>query len=394
MERVLVVGASLAGVRAATALRRQGYAGELTLLGDEPHAPYDRPPLSKQILSGAWTSERLALLRQAETDFALRLGQRATGLDLARRRVRLEHEELPFDGLVIATGVRARRLPGALAGVHVLRTVDDALALREALATARSLVVVGAGFVGAEVASSVHRPELSVTLLEQSQLPLERTLGTRMATLLASLHGEHGVQLRTGVSVAKLEGEGRVRGVLLSDGSFVPADLVLVAIGAQPNSEWLADSGLAIDDGVRCDAACRVLDRQGNAVPGVVAAGDIAHYRSALFDESFRVEHWTHAAEQADRAARTLLGDQSPWINAPLFWSEQYGLRIQFAGRAGERLHVCEGSPEERRFVALYGRGERLVGALAVRRPAQLMRYRKLIEARASFDEVAASAPA
>lgn len=393
MQRVIVVGASLAGVRAASALRKHGYQGELVLLGDEVHAPYDRPPLSKEILRGEWAPERLALLKQAPSELGLtmRLGERARGLDLRRRALQLEREWLGFDGLVIATGVRARQLPGIgpLAGVHVLRTVDDALALRAALSTARKLVIVGAGFVGAEVASSVRRPDLQLTLVEQGQVPLARALGTRMGAQLSALHAEHGVALRTGVGVRALEGSSRVERVLLSDGDALEADLVLVAIGAQPNTEWLADSGLAIDDGVRCDAACRALDVHGAVVPNVVAAGDVAHYQSALFDEDFRVEHWTHAAEQADRAARTLLGDHSPWINAPLFWSDQYGLRIQFAGRAREsdRVHICEGTLEDRRFIALYGRGDRLVGALAVRRPAQLMRYRKLIEARAQFDE-------
>lgn len=384
MDRVVVVGASLAGVRAASALRKQGYTGELIVIGDEPHAPYDRPPLSKEILSGTWARERIALLKQA-ADFSLRLGERAEGLDLRRRSVRLAREELPFDGLVIATGVRARRLPGVRG--HVLRTVDDALALQMALASARSLAIVGAGFVGAEVASSVRRPDLTLTLIEQAALPLARQLGAAMAEPLARLHAQHGATLRTGVSVLAHEGAR----LLLSDGTALEAEQVLVAIGAQPNVEWLAGSGVALDDGIRCDAACRVLAHDGQPIPGVVAAGDVVHYQSALFDESFRVEHWTHAAEQADRAARTLLGDQTPWVNAPLFWSDQYGLRIQFAGRPGERVQVCEGSLEEMRFVALYGRGDRLTGVLAVRRPAQLMRYRKLIEARACFDEVMAA---
>ncbi len=384
MQRVVIVGASLAGLRAAQALRRQGHTGELVLIGDEVHAPYDRPPLSKEILRGTWTRERIALLK-GDVDFTLRLGVRAEGLDLARRSLRTTTGEVAFDGLVIATGVRARRLPHV--NGYVLRTVDDSLALQEALREARSLAIIGAGFVGAEVASSVRRPELEVTLIEQATQPLARQLGVKMAALLAALHGEHGVALRTGVSVDEQRGA-RLR---LSDGSDVEAERVLVAVGAQPNTEWLEGSGVALEDGVRCDEACRVLDSHGDVVPRVVGAGDVVHYRSALFGEAFRVEHWTHAAEQADRAARALLGDATPWINAPLFWSDQYGLRIQFAGRQGERLQIVEGSAEERRFVALYGRGETLTGVLAVRRPAQLMRYRKLIEARANFDEVVSS---
>jgi 3-phenylpropionate/trans-cinnamate dioxygenase ferredoxin reductase component len=407
MKRVVVVGAALAGVRAATALRRLGYRGELVLVGDEQHAPYDRPPLSKQILRGEWTSERLSLLRQtpAELALTLRLGVRAAGLDLARRELRVEGahgpERIGFEGLVLATGARARHLPGPpLAGVHVLRTLSDALALRAGLAEARSLVIVGAGFVGGEVASSVRRTGLRVTLVESARMPLVRSLGEPMASALATLHEEHGVAVRSGIAVAGLEADTgaatpRVARVRLADGSAIEADVVLVGIGALPNTEWLAGSGVALDDGVLCDATCTVLDQAGSPLPGVVAAGDVARYDSALFGERIRVEHWTHAAEQADRAAQTLLGATEPWINAPLFWSDQYGLRIQFAGRAreGDVLHVCEGSIASRRFVTLYGREGRLVGALAVQRPAQLMRYRKQIEARARFDEVVAAAP-
>jgi NADPH-dependent 2,4-dienoyl-CoA reductase/sulfur reductase-like enzyme len=403
MKRVVIVGASLAGVRAASQLRRLGYQGELCLLGDEPHLPYDRPPLSKEILRGDWNVERIALLRQtpAELDLTLRLGARGEGLDLARRELVVGAERLGFDGLVIATGARARLLPGSetLRGVHVLRTLDDALRLRDALTQAPALAIVGAGFIGAEVASSMRRPDLAVTLIDAAALPLERTLGAAMARVLAGLHEEHGVRLRAGIGVAALEGDdGAVARVRLHDGSAVEARVVLVGIGAVPNTEWLSGSGVAHQDGVLCDATCTVLAEDGTALPGIVAAGDVARYHSALFEESLRVEHWTHAAEQADRAAATLLGEHAPWINAPLFWSDQYGLRIQFAGRAhpDDLVHVCEGSLEERRFVALYGRrvgsGQRLVGALAVRRPAQLMRYRKLIEARADFAEVIASA--
>jgi len=414
MKRVVVVGASLAGVRAATQLRRLGYRGELLLLGDEAHLPYDRPPLSKEVLRGEWTAERIALLKQtpAELDLRLRLGLRASGLDLARRELCVEPssgaagasraERVGFDGLVIATGARARRLPGpALSGVHVLRTLDDAMSLRDALAGARSLVIVGAGFVGGEVASSARRAGLAVTLVESARVPLAQSLGEQMASSLATLHEEHGVALRTGVGVDRLESEPsgdateRVARVRLVDGSAIEADVVLVGIGAVPNTEWLEGSGVALDDGVSCDATCTVLDTRGQPLPGIVAAGDVARYDSVLFGERIRVEHWTHAAEQADRAAQTLLGESAPWSNAPLFWSDQYGMRIQFAGRAreGDLLHVCEGSLEARRFVTLYGREGRLVGALAVRRPAQLMRYRRQIEARARFDEAVSAAP-
>ncbi|MDB4988786.1 MAG: NAD(FAD)-dependent dehydrogenase [Myxococcaceae bacterium] len=392
MKRVVIVGASLAGARAASQLRRLGYCGELWLIGDEPHLPYDRPPLSKEILRGDWPVGRLPLLKQtpAELDLTLRLDTRVEQLELARRELITSRERIGFDGLVIASGARARKLPGgALSGVHVLRTLDDALRLRAELAHASSFAIVGAGFIGAEVASSMRRPGLNVTLIDSLPVPLAHTLGVPMGQLLAGLHEKHGVQLRAGVAVAGLEGNGAVARVRLRDGSAIEATVVLVGVGCVPNTEWLAGSGLALDDGVLCDQTCTVLDGHGQAVPGIVAAGDVARYDSALFGERIRVEHWTHAAEQADRAASTLLGDTSPWINAPLFWSDQYGLRIQFAGRASghDRMQLVDGSLEEQRFVALYARGERLVGALALRRPAQLMRYRKLIEARASLEE-------
>jgi len=398
MQRIVVVGASLAGLRAVEALRRQGFDREIVWVGDELHEPYDRPPLSKDILRGTLEAENLTLRKQGLSDLGvdLRLGVKATGLDLGARELILDQTRLGFDGLLIATGARARTLPRSegLRGVHVVRTREDGERLREALTHRPKVAVIGAGFIGAEVASSARSLGLEVTLIEGLPTPLARVLGERMGQVCAALHREHGVDLRTGVSVKGLVGDEQVRGVELSDGSEIQADVVVVGIGVAPNVEWLLGSGVKLSDGIECDATCNVLDANGKAIPGIVAAGDVARFVNPLYDESMRVEHWTHAVEQAEHAAQTLLGDARPFETAPVFWSDQYGIKIQFAGRArpDDTLHVCHGSIEERRFVALYGRAGRLVGVLAFRRPAQLVKYRGLVAARTGFADAVAQA--
>jgi len=398
MQRIVVVGASLAGLRAVEALRRQQFAGEILWIGDERHEPYDRPPLSKEVLRGERAPEQTALRKQglAELNVEWRLGTRATALDVRRRALLLGHESIAFDGLVIATGARARNLPGAerLPGVHVVRTLEDSTALRDALAKKPKVAVIGAGFIGAEAASSARSLGLDVTVIEALPVPLARVLGEPMGEVCAALHRDHGVALRTGVGVKGLLGSDRVRGVELNDGSVVDADVVIVGIGVTPNTEWLRDSGVLVGDGVECDATCTVLAADRSPLDGIVAAGDVARFVNPLYEESMRVEHWTHAGEQAEHAVDTLLGRPKPFETAPVFWSDQYGLKIQFAGRSrpDDRIHVCHGSLEERRFVTLYGRAGRLVGVLAFKRPALLIKYRALIEARASFDEAVAQA--
>ncbi len=398
MERLVVVGASLAGLRTVEALRRRGFRGDIVLVGDEPHAPYDRPPLSKQVLRGEWGPERLSLRKDGydALGIELSLGTEARSLDLGHRVVRLADRALPFDGLVIATGARVRRLPNPaqLAGVEVLRTLDDALRVRDALAPGQRLVVVGAGFIGLEVAASARARGCEVTVVEALSVPLERQLGRRMGEVIAELHRRHGVTILTGVAVSAFAGSGRVARVLLSDGRVLPADLVVEGIGVQPNVEWLAGAGLQCDDGVLCDACCRVLDDHGEPLAHVVAVGDVSRCFNPLFGEPMRIEHWTHAVEQAEVAAQTLLGDPIPFSTAPMFWSDQYDVKIQFAGlaRDSDLQHVCHGSIEEGRFVVLYGRDDRLVGVLAVRRPPQLVRYRRMIAAGASFREAIAQA--
>jgi 3-phenylpropionate/trans-cinnamate dioxygenase ferredoxin reductase subunit len=397
MNTIAIAGASLAGLRAAESLRRLGFSGRIALVGAEPHRPYDRPPLSKEILQGKWGPERTALRREGTWDeLALdwRLGVRATALELGARELALsDGSRLRFDGLVIATGATPRALRGqpALAGVHTLRTLDDALAIRSALEKSPRVAVVGAGFIGAEVAASCRARGLDVVVIEALPAPLSRGLGMQMGELCAALHRDHGVDLRTGVGVAALEGGQRVERVRLSDGGVVAADLVVVGIGVSPETAWLEGSGLRLEDGVVCDATC-------TAAPGVVAAGDVARWTNPLFDgESMRVEHWTNAVEQGAAAAAALLAGPDaaqPFANVPFFWSDQYDVKIQFAGRSApdDELLVVDGSLAERRFVALYGRRGRLVGALAFSRPRLAIAYRRLIAARASWEEALAFA--
>ncbi|MFD9114861.1 NAD(P)/FAD-dependent oxidoreductase [Streptomyces bottropensis] len=369
MRRTVVVGASAAGLAVAETLRREGYDGTLTLVGDEPHAPYDRPPLSKQLLAAEWDTDRLALRTPAHLDgldLDLRLGTAATGLDLERRRVRLAGgDAVPYDALVIATGVRPRRLPGA--GAHVLRTLDDALALRERLAPGTRLVVVGAGFLGAEVAAVAGRLGAKVTLLEPAPVPLAHAVGGQVGAVLSRAHLDHGVDLRTSVTVTEVTEDG----VRLADGATVEADEVLVAIGSLPNTEWLADSGLAVGDGVLCDRYCE-------AAPNVYAAGDVARWHNPLFGTSMRVEHRTNAAEQGMAVARNLLRpeERRPFAAVPYFWSDQYDMKVQAYGRprGHDEVAVVEGDLAERRFVVVYRTGDRVTGALAVGMPPKAIR--------------------
>lgn len=393
---ITIVGASLAGLRAAESLRRQEFDGPITLIGDEPHAPYDRPPLSKQFLAGEWTDDRLALTKPeklAELDFEFRLGTRATAFDLASRRLTLDDgDALEVDGLLIATGARCRTLPGTegMEGVFVLRGLDDSLAIRAAFDRNPSrVVVVGAGFIGAEVAATARERGLDVTLIEALPQPLGRVLGDEMGAVCADVHREHGVDLRVGVGVDAIEGDGKVERVRLSDGSVVEADVVVVGIGVIPNTEWLEGSGLEIDNGVVCDATCL-------AAPGVTAAGDVARWPNHRFDEVMRVEHWDNAVEQGGHAARRLLQtdeEAEPFTPVPWFWSDQYDRKIQLAGRIrpDDEMKIVTGSVEERRFAALYGREGRLVGVLGFNRPRHVMQYKTLIQDGSSFADALAA---
>lgn len=378
MRSITIVGASLAGLSAARALRALSYDGRIVVVGDEKHEPYDRPPLSKDFLVGKAATADLALSTEDDAALGLdwRLGSTAVWLDPARRAVGLDSgEELISDGVVLATGARARTLRGsALVDVHTLRSLDDALALRADFLAGGPVVVIGAGFIGAEVASSARALGLDVTVVEARPTPLEEPLGPEMGAHMSALHTDHGTTLITGVGVVGLVGGSRVRAVRLADGRELSAATVVVGIGATPNVEWLAGSGLELGPGVRTDAGC------ATNIPGVVAVGDCASSYNRFAGEVLRLEHWTNALRQPEIAAATLLGQRhATRPAAPYFWSDQYGVRLQFAGhrRAGDVVEVVDGDPDSRSFTAVYRRGGRQVAVLSVNQSKLFGRLRR-----------------
>ncbi|MFD7455942.1 MULTISPECIES: NAD(P)/FAD-dependent oxidoreductase [unclassified Streptomyces] len=398
--RIVVVGASLAGLRAAETLREKGFTGSLTMIGDEPHEPYDRPPLSKQVLLGRAAADRTALPRRRSVDATWRLGVAATGLDMAARRVRLaDGDEVPYDRLLIATGVRARPWPreaeAELDGVFVLRTRDDGAALARRLAEGpERVLVIGAGFTGSEIASACRERGLSVTVAERGSAPLVGALGGVVGSVAAELQREHGVDLRCGVMVTALEGDasGRVRAAQLSDGSTVETDVVIVSLGARRNTDWLAGSGLGAGPrGIACDAGCRAFDFRGIVTDDIYAAGDVARCPHPLFGYQFlSLEHWGNAVSQADIAAHNMLSestDRLPHMEVPAFWSSQFGVNIKSVGvpSLGTELLVTQGSLEDHRFVAVYGYQGRVIGAVAFDHARWLPFYQELIERTAPF---------
>ena len=401
LGRVVVVGGSLAGLRAAETLRQHDVATSIVIVGDEVHRPYDRPPLSKKLLSGEWEPERIQL-RQPDTfddlDVDWRLGTAARSLDLTARELTLaDGSVLGFDGLVIATGARPRRLAGqeAFSHVHELRTLDDSLRLRaEIIDGGRRVVVIGAGFIGLEAAATAKKLGNDVVVLEGAAAPLIRGLGAVMGEAIADLHRAHGVEVRCGVLIDGLTDEG----VRLDGGEIVPGDVVVVGIGVTPNTSWLEGSGLQLRDGVVCDADLNALDVNGVAVPGVFAAGDVARWPNGLFDEEMRVEHWTNAAEQGAFVALNLqffaAGEPvEAYAPLPFFWSDQFEHRIQFLGRAAadDQVQVVAGSVADSKFLALFGRDGKLHGALGVNAPRWVMPTRKLFLDRATWDEAVAA---
>lgn len=388
----VVVGASLAGLRAVESARKAGYSGRLLLVGAEEHLPYDRPPLSKAFLDPGddpamphhRTDDELRAL-----DVELRLGVPATALDTDAREIVLGGEEqLRYERLVIATGARARQLPGEqLDGVHTLRTVEDARSIRGALDAGRRMVVVGGGFIGSEVASAARKRNVDVTILEAAPLPLVRAVGEQMAAACADLHARNGTKLRCGVSVTGLEGEGRVEGVALSDGSVLPADLVVVGIGADPVTDWLIASGLHVEDGVVCDETLR-------AGPEVYAAGDVARWHNALFGRTMRLEHWTSAAEQGAAAARNALAPAraTPYSAVPYFWSDWYRDKLQMVGITAADEVTVIGDLDDARWLALYRQDDLLVGTLGLNMPGKIMKYRAMIGWRTAWQDALAFA--
>lgn len=384
MRTVAVVGGSLAGLSAARALREQGYDGRIVVIGAEDRFPYDRPPLSKEFLAGKIDMDDLALTTtdDADLDLEWRLGEPATGLDRGCSAVVLASgREVPADGVVVATGARARSLPGPdLGGVHTLRTADDAVALRRDLLVSRRLVVIGGGFIGAEVASTARDLGVEVTVIESDPVPLGRVLGADLAATCAALHENNGVHVITGQVVTGLAGNGRVRAVHLAGGRAEPADVVVVGIGAEPNVEWLAGSGVEHDHrGVWTDAA------GATNIPHVVAAGDCAFSYCAYAGTVLRHEHWTNAVQQPAAAVSSLLG-RTPAARptAPYFWSDQYGSRLQFAGHRlpDDPVEIIDGDPGDRRFVAGYRRDGELVAVFAMNQPKLFGRWRRQLSPR------------
>ncbi|MEU7487795.1 FAD-dependent oxidoreductase [Streptomyces sp. NPDC042319] len=382
--RIAVVGASAAGLAAVEALRRGGWTGTLTLIGDEPHLPYDRPPLSKQLLSGDWQADRLGLRTEVQLDtldLDLRLGTRATALDAATRTVTLaDGERLECAGVIVATGVRARTLPGLadVAGVHTLRTLDDALGLQTWLSGApRRLVVAGNGVLGCEAAAVARELGHEVTLVGRDPLPMHRLVGDGTGTLLAAEHERHGVRMLTGGLEAVETADGHVTGVRLTDGSAPAADTVLLAIGSEPAVDWLrADAALDTADGLRCDEFCA-------AAPGIYAAGDVARWYHPGHGRHLRIEHRMNATEQAMAAARNLLAElgttedeRRPFTPVPYFWSDQYGMKLQAYGvlAGADRSETVLLDKEQRRVAALYGRDGLATGVLATGLPPRQIR--------------------
>lgn len=395
MSHVVVVGASMAGLRAAEQLRAQGFPGDITVVGAETHQPYNRPPLSKEALSGhdesVTTDELLAAVafrpKASVADVRWLLGNAAVASDLAAHTVTLAGETvLAFDALVVATGLRPRRLPDEhpRAGRHVVRTVDDAVALRRDIAGASSAVVVGGGFIGCEVASTLAGFGLDVTIVEPAPAPMIRGVGVALGQALQAHHTGRGVRFVTGQGVRELVADqgDRVSGVVLDDGTALPADIVVESIGSDANTEWLEGNGLDLSDGVLCDNHLRVEGR-----PDIVAVGDIARFPNHRFDDvPRRVEHWNIPGETAKRAARTLVGSHTAgsddeFTPLPAFWSDQFGLRLQSFGAPGlaDRMVLEQGALDDlpAGVVAIYLRDERVVGTVLVNIPAsQHRQYR------------------
>jgi NADPH-dependent 2,4-dienoyl-CoA reductase/sulfur reductase-like enzyme len=381
---LVIVGAGLAGVRAAQAARDGGYASRITIVGEEVHLPYNRPPLSKSFLAPGGDVDYF--LTEADLSSGLgvelHLGEGARALDLDRRDVVLSSgRRLSYERLIIATGSAPRTLPQlpSLAGIATLRTVGDAERIRAVIRPGAHLVVIGAGFIGSEIASSARAAGAQVTIIEAAPVPLVRAVGEIVGDALAGLHERNGTRLLRATTIDGVEGHDHVESVLLSTGEQIPADLVIVGVGAAPATEWLADSGIELDPrdgGLVCDSYLQT------SAEGVYAAGDVAHWPNGMVDATMRLENWTNAADQGAHAAINALFPErsAPYLVVPYFWSDWYGNRIQFAGTAlADSVVFASGGPDDDRFVALFGRDEKLVGAATLNEPRTVMRLRRMI---------------
>lgn len=385
LEHVVIVGASLAGLSAGRSLRAEGFTGRLTIVGDEIHRPYDRPPLSKQFLGGL--VDHTDLGSDDVDDVEWILGAAATALDTANRAVTLsDGRQLQYDGLIIATGATPRLLPGFdKPGIHVIRTVGDAEGFRSALAgESPRVALIGAGFIGAEIASTCVALGLPVTMIELEAVPFGRSLGAAVGAELSRLYAAEGVTLLPGRSVARVLGDDRVTGLELDDGSTVEADVVVLSVGVIPATSWLVDSGLPLDNGVVCDETLQVA-------PGIVAAGDIARWPNGRLGEFRRVEHWENAITSGEHAARALLGDRRPYESVPWVWSDQFGFKLQFVGSsiAHEEVFIESSlEQEDGRLLALYRKGDRLIGACGIRRNKIVLSLRDQVGRPGSWQKV------
>jgi NADPH-dependent 2,4-dienoyl-CoA reductase/sulfur reductase-like enzyme len=392
--RVVIVGASLAGLRTAEALRARGFRGAVTVIGDEDAAPYDRPPLSKQVLLGLAPATGTPLPRLVRVDDVdWRLGVAATGVDRAAGQVLLaDGSMVAYDRLVIATGVRNRPWPvsaeGGLEGIVSIRTATDAARLRSLLEQEpEHVLVVGGGFTGSETASVCRQLGVDVTLVERAAAPLSGALGNVVGAIAADIQREHGVDLRTGVSVESLEGNGRVRRAVLSDGTDIDADIVVAALGSVRNVEWLRGSRLAAGPaGVSCDAGCRAIDMDGLVCDDIFVAGDVARVPHPLYGYQFlSLEHWENAVAQARVVAHNIVCERLqrvPHITVPAFWSIQFGVNIKSVGVPpfGDTIMFTQGSVTDRSFVAAYTKEDRVVAAVFFDQAKWLDFYRALIE--------------
>jgi 3-phenylpropionate/trans-cinnamate dioxygenase ferredoxin reductase component len=377
----VIVGANLAGGAAASTLRAEGYDGPLVLIGAEPHPPYERPPLSKEYLRGETTFEASYLRPPSwyeEAGIDLRLGARVTSIDPAAREVRVEDgTRVEYEQLLLATGGRNRRLdvPGAdLDGILELRTIEDADRIRAEAATATKVVVVGAGFIGCEVAASLRTMGLDVEVIEVFEAPLVRVLGPEVAGVMESIHRDHGVGFHLGQAVTSFEGGERVQAVVTDRGTRVEGDLVVVGVGIVPNDELAAAAGIATGNGILVDERCRT------SVEGVYAAGDVANHRHPVFGRRVRVEHYDNALKQGSAAARNMMGRDEDFADPHWFWSDQFGHNLQYAGFAPQWDElVVRGSVEERRFVAFYLKGGLVRAAAGLDRGRDVRRAAGLI---------------
>jgi NADPH-dependent 2,4-dienoyl-CoA reductase/sulfur reductase-like enzyme len=391
-------------LRTVEGLRARSYSGAITVISSEDALPYDRPPLSKQFLAGAWDEDRIRLRSDEEIralNIDLHRGVKAESFDLERTCVRTTHGEFTGDAIVFATGSRARTLPGThgLSNVFVVRSIADSKQLQERLVPDAKVVVIGAGFIGAEVAATAKARGANVTILEAALVPLQRQLGNEMGAACGALHARNGVTLQCGVTITHVDNGG----VTLANGDRINADCVVVGVGAAPNTEWLEGSGVALRDGVLCNNRGQVLDENGDVCSNIVVAGDIArfphdHYPSlddAEQPEFMRLEHWTNAAEMADHVAGTLMGEDLAYRPVPYFWSDQYTHKIQFLGRSTgfDEVRVVAGDPNDGAWLALYRRGDRLIGALGVSKIRALMPYRALLAQQSSWVDALAAAP-